>query len=163
MEQLPKTKILLGDFNSHNPIWNSKKLDTKDKTLEEIINIHNLCLLNQKFSTYLNPSSGTESSIDLSVCDPEICMDYTWKKHSDTCGSDHYPIILENQKLAKEEKVGPVRWKLKIANWEGFKNKCKQLPIQSKDTDNSIEYFTKTLISIASENIPKKQNNYKKN
>ena len=30
--------------------------------------------------------------IDLIICDPTVCIDFTWKVHDDTFGNDHFPI-----------------------------------------------------------------------
>ena len=48
--------------------------------------------------TYINPFSGNTSAIDLTICDPSIYMDFSWQVHDDTCGSDHFPILLNNIK-----------------------------------------------------------------
>ena len=67
----------------------------KGTDLEKVININNLCILNNKFPTYLNPSTSSYSVIDITLSDPSSYMDYTWKVHDDPCRSDHFPIILE--------------------------------------------------------------------
>ena len=86
----------MGDFNSHNEIWGSKKIDKKDKVIESLLNQHQLCMYNNKSNTYLHLATGTYSAIDLSICDPSLFLYYNWKVHDDTCGSDHFPILLEN-------------------------------------------------------------------
>ena len=50
-------------------------------------------------------------------------MDFTWKVHDDTCGSDHFPILIKNTE-PNNEKVP--HWKLDKANWEIFKEKYKK-------------------------------------
>lgn len=46
IQQLPKPFLLLGDFNSHNPIWGSSNLDTRGRIIEEVINELDLVVLN---------------------------------------------------------------------------------------------------------------------
>ena len=59
VQQLPKPFILLGDFNSHNPLWGSTSTNDKGKKLENFIANNNLCLFNDGSNTYLHPGSGT--------------------------------------------------------------------------------------------------------
>ncbi len=57
---------------------------------------HQLCMYHNKSNKYLLPAIGTYSAIDLSICNPSLFLDYNWKVHDDTCGSDHFPILFEN-------------------------------------------------------------------
>ena len=108
----------MGDFNSHNETWGSKKTDKKGKVIESLLNQHQLCMYNNKPDIYLHPARGTYSAIDLTMCDPNPFLNYNWKVHDDTCGSDHFPILLENstEELTKRT---PSR-NLEKANWDGF-------------------------------------------
>ena len=47
IEQLPKTFILMRDFNSHIIIWGSKTTNKRGQIFKKIINRNNLCLYNQ--------------------------------------------------------------------------------------------------------------------
>ena len=118
---------------------------------------------NNKTYTYLHPGTGTYSAIDLTLADASIFLDYSWKVHNDTCGSDHFPIILENSGPELDDKIP--RWNLRRAKWEEFKNSCiLKLNSDTNNTDDdNITYFSKTLISIAEESIPKTSSNKKYN
>ena len=48
---------------------------------------------------------GTYSTIDLTLDNASIFQDYNWKVHDDTCGSDHFPIILENSDPELDDKI----------------------------------------------------------
>ena len=96
IEQLPRPFIIMGDFNSHNEIWGSKKTDKKGKVIESLLNQHQLYMYNNKSNSYLHPTTGTYSAIDLSICDTSLFLDYNWKVHDNTCGSDYVPILLED-------------------------------------------------------------------
>ena len=102
INQLPKPYILMGDFNSHNILWGSRTTSKRGQTLEKMIN-NNLCLHNRKAQTHLSSSSGTFSAIDLTLSDPATFIEYNWRVHEDSCGSDHFPIIIENTKLGKSD------------------------------------------------------------
>ena len=68
----------MGDFNSHE-IWESKKTDKKGKIIESLLNKHQLCININRTNTYLHPATGIYSVIDLTICDPNLFLDYEWK------------------------------------------------------------------------------------
>ena len=88
------------------------------------------------------------------LADASMFLDYSWKVHDDTCGGDHFPIILENSGPELDDKIP--RWNLRRAKWDKFKNSCiLKLKSDANDTvEDSVTYFSKTLISIAEESIP---------
>ena len=149
LQQLPTPFILLGDFNSHNTIWGCRSTNHKGQTLENIINSNNLCLFNKKSPTHLDPSSATYSAIDLTLCDTSLFLDFTWRVYEDTCGSNHFPIVLESLYPQDDDLR---RWRLNKANWEEFRSQCqKHLIVNNTET---IPEFSKKLINIAKICIP---------
>ena len=101
-------------------------------------NGNNLLLYNDNKSyTYLHPGTGTYSAIDLTLADASIFLDYSWKVHDDTRGSDNFPIILENSGPELDDKIH--RWNLtcRRAKWDEFKNSCiLKLKSDANDTDD---------------------------
>jgi len=91
--------VLLGDFNAHSNDWGCFKNDNKGKMVSDLMLQRNLYLLNDDSSTYLHSGSVSQSAIDLSICDPSLYLDFSWKVHDDLCGSDHFPIIINNNPL----------------------------------------------------------------
>lgn len=160
IKQLPSPFILLGDFNCHNTLWGCKVTNSKGNKIEQLINKNNLCLLNQKNPTYLNPTNGSTSAIDLTMCDPSSFLDYTWSTYEEPCGSDHFPIII-NYSNSIQNHIP--RWNTNKANWAEFKELC-SLKLTEHQIQ-TIEEFTEVLITIAkkciSKNSPrKKQTNH---
>ena len=100
IEQLQKPFVIMGDFNSHSNVWGCRDTDQIGRIIEDVINRNNLLLYNNKSYTYLHPGTGTYSAINLILADASIFLDYSWKVHDDTCGSDHFSIILENSALS---------------------------------------------------------------
>ena len=164
IEQLPRPFVIMGDFISHNEIWGSKKTNKKGKVIGPLLNQHQLCIYNNKSNTYQYPATGTYSAIDLSTCDPSLFLDYNWKVHDDTCGSDHFPILLEIITTDELSKRSP-SWNLGKANWDGFKTSClaQLTPEANKNNEENILYFTNTLLNIAEEHIPKSSTSTKYN
>ena len=67
-----------------------------------------------KKKTYINPVNGSSNFIDLTLRDPSIFLDFSWNAFDYACGSDHYPIILNNEEVIDDNI--PI-WKLSRANW----------------------------------------------
>lgn len=154
-DQLPTPAIIMGDFNAHSSMWGDAHNDQKGDQVETFLLRSNLCLMNNKTATYLHPATGTYSSIDLSICHPNVFLDYSWEVHDDLCGSDHFPILLKCNKSSASAAVK--RWKLQKADWEEFSDMCSTSLLYDKLAidANPIDDFTVTLLEIANETIPK--------
>ena len=50
--QLPSPFLLLGDFNSHSPLWGSPDINSCGPTIEDFITNNSLCILNNGENTY---------------------------------------------------------------------------------------------------------------
>ena len=105
--------IIAGDFNAHSPMWNPACSQRRDaRFLEELINTHNLQVLNDERAT--RPASTCHSIIDLTLATPEVanfCQD--WKildEDQEATGSDHVVIEWRWTKPASEVTKG---WKIK--------------------------------------------------
>ena len=120
-------------------------------------------LIEQLPRPFLIIATGTYSAIDLSICDPSLFLDYIWKVHDNTCGSDHFPILSQN--TADELNKKTPSWNLGKANWDGFKTSClaQLTPEANKNNEENILYFTNTQLNIAEEHIPKSSTSTKYN
>ena len=69
IEQIPKSHILLGDLKKKKSTLYGACLKTNKKgtDLKKVINSNNLCILNNKSPTYLNPSKGSYLAIDITI------------------------------------------------------------------------------------------------
>ena len=76
LDQLPSPFLLLGDFNSHNPLWGGDILDSEGKVIEDISNDNNVVLLDDGTITYHNLYFNSYSAIDLSICSSDIALDF---------------------------------------------------------------------------------------
>ena len=121
-KQSPKPFMLLGDFNGHHTVWGCRDINPRRKIIEDFLSDENLCLFFDDTTTYLHPASGSATAIDISLCDPDLNLDYTWRVNKDLCSSDHYPIFIESNNSAVEERVQ--HWRLHRADWEAFQQSC---------------------------------------
>ena len=122
IDQLPSPFILMGDFNGHHTLWGCEDVNNRGQQLEDLILKNDLILFNDKSHTYFHSASGTFTSIDLTLCSPSLFLDFSWKVGHDTCGSDHFSILLENGGPPCLERVQ--RWRLAKANWDQFQHLC---------------------------------------
>ena len=96
--------MLLGDFNGHHTMWGCRDINPRGKIIEDFLSEENLCIFNDDTTTYLHPSSGSATAIDLFLCDPDLYLDYTW----------NYPIFIESNNSIFEERV--LHWRLHRAD-----------------------------------------------
>ena len=87
--------FILGDFNCHHPLWDSK--GTSDPRREEVfdwvISSDLLPLNDPDTPTLLHRSSGSRSSPDISFASSTLAFSCSWEVLQDL-GSDHLPILL---------------------------------------------------------------------
>ena len=83
----------MGDFNGHHTLWGCEEVINRGKQLEDLILKNNFHFAN-----------GTFTSIDLTLCSPSPFLDFSWNVGPDPCGSDHFPIILENDGASSLER-----------------------------------------------------------
>ena len=129
-------------------MWGCANTNEKGQTLEKFVTEHNLVLLNDKSYTYLHPATGSFSSLDLTICSPEIFTDLSWKVNDDLHGSDHFPILVSEVGPSKQERHK--RWMLHKANWEKFKILCEQslIPMLSMNVKIQQKYLLPYLIPL---------------
>ena len=151
LNQLPPPFLLMGDFNSHNPLWGGNILDGRGRVIEDFVLSHSLCLLNNGSNTYLHPGHGTYSAIDLTVVSPELFMDFSWRVLDDLHGSDHFPIKTKFETPSRAHREPA--WRINKADWHLFNEQCQQQ--LNKNEELSANKFAEILSKIADETIPK--------
>ena len=85
--------------------------------------------------------------------DPNLFLNYNWKVHDDTSGSDHSPILFENSTDELSKRTSS--WNLEKANWDEFKTSC-LTQLTPEANKNNVE-------DIAEERIPKSSTSTKYN
>ncbi|WP_245828671.1 endonuclease/exonuclease/phosphatase family protein [Solemya elarraichensis gill symbiont] len=153
LSQLPSPNILLGDLNGANRLWGSTSNNPRGDLIETFLTNNNLCLFNDKSSTFLHSGHGTFSCIDLSISEPSLFLDYEWSVEGDLHGSDHFPIILRNTQ--PDTTQNPPKWKMSKADWTHFESLCLEKLTTLPINDTAIDDFTTTISYIADQCIPK--------
>lgn len=163
LHQIPSPRILLGDFNSHNILWGSQKIDKRGRLMEQFIDTQSLVLMNTGEKTRFNAYSGEFSAIDLSICDPNLAAHLSWMTYDYLYGSDHLPILIEHSQLSKPKSLCYRRgWNLKNADWVQYSSRIESLlrtqqqQQQQHDTvTEMVNHFQSIILLSAMENIGK--------
>lgn len=148
LNQLPSPIVLLGDFNAHSYLWGSEQLDERGKAIESFIADGSLIVLNNGTHTRVDLYTGKTSAIDLSIVSESLARRLSWEVIDDSCGSDHFPIVIrDTDKLTEPEQKRP-RWKFNNADWKKF-----QEALYVPNTVNA-EAFEIAVVSAAESSIP---------
>lgn len=155
ISQLPEPMILLGDFNAQHTLWGCRTVNRLGRLFETVITNTDLCILNTGDATHFHVQTGTSSAIDLTFCSPALRTRLTWRVLGDPCGSDHYPILIEDCTPPLPD-GGERRFNVKKAKWKIFNHRT-QIPIphHTVQTEELVEFFTRNLIQAAETSIPK--------
>lgn len=145
--QLPKPFLLCGDFNSHNPLWGSDKMNGSGRIIEKILLDEDLILLNSHEHTHFSIPHRSFSSIDLTICSPNLTPRLKWYVHADLCSSDHFPIITTLNGQSTLPKTSIPSWNMRNdkPNWDLFKQLC---DLSDKPTGSPQQKFKQITSSI---------------
>ncbi|KAG5860824.1 hypothetical protein JTB14_028551 [Gonioctena quinquepunctata] len=145
--QLPETYIIMGVFNAHSPLWGRR--------IENILDNENITILNSGEATHFSARSSSFSSIDLTMCTPNIAPILTWKPLDDLHSSDHFPIQLTIDIPPQQISVGK-KWLMKKANWEEY-SQLVSIPDPElyEETDHAVEAIISSIVNTAHLSIPK--------
>lgn len=159
VDQLPPPVILCGDFNTRHHLWDDlcTNPDARSRIIENLLLTSRLLLLNTGTPTHFHIQSGTSSAIDLSICSANVSSSLNWSVMSDTYGSDHYPIIIEE--IDSIIPMTQTRYVERRADWNKFRELTKiDDPMNLVDefcVDELMEIYNQQIISAADISIPK--------
>ena len=158
---LPSSRnfFILGDFNCHHPLWNSR--GTSDPRGEEVfdwvISSVLLPLNDPDTPTLLHRSSGSRSSLDISFAPSALAFSYSWEVLQDL-GSDHLPILLSvpiSSVFRPNER--PPSFNFQKARWDGFAcffdSHCPPAEEYSS-LSSAAALFTSLALNVAKSSIP---------
>ncbi|KAE9521571.1 hypothetical protein AGLY_018035 [Aphis glycines] len=158
INQLPSPYILLGDFNSHSPLWGCSTLDSRGTKIEQTLYSNNdLNILNSGQATRVSASTGHFSAIDLSFSSATITPYIDWDVIPELSSSDHFPIIMTlNHTNSHNHYTRKRKWKLKnvdrnIYQTEIDKNIDSTPWTYTNNVEDKIKLFTDLIINTASD------------
>lgn len=165
--QLPKPFVIVGDFNSHNALWGSTRTDKRGRTVGKWLENTELVVLNENEHTHFNCSSGSLSSIDLSLCSANIACAIEWTVNEDLYNSDHFPIHINLNNNLSDSNVRNLNssWNFNKADWSLFSEHVNSNlqdissldPQQKLSSEELLRYFESQIRSAADAAIPKRK------
>ena len=117
-----KNLFILGDFNCHHPLWDSRGTsDPREKEVFDWVTSSDLLPLNDPDTpTLLDRFSGSRSSPDISFAPSSLALSCSWEVLQDL-GSDHLPILLSNPlSPVYRPNERPPSFNFQKAHWDGF-------------------------------------------
>ena len=116
-----ENNIIVGDFNAHNSLWDSKLNDAKGHALLKVLNSHYLVILNNGQSTL----SIHDTTPEITLASPTISANSEWQVLQQTCGSDHLTILIKlSVRYNTAGTSGISKWNLCKADGDKFKTLC---------------------------------------
>ena len=160
---LPSSRnlFILGDFNCHHPLWDSRVTSDlrREKVFDWVISSDLLPLNDPDTPTLLHRSSGSCSSPDISFAPSSLALFCSWVVLQDL-GSDHLLILLSiplSSVFRHNER--PPSFNFQKAHWDGFASYCdSHCPsaeeYSSLSLSSAAALFTSQTLNAAKSSIP---------
>ncbi|GBN27818.1 RNA-directed DNA polymerase from mobile element jockey [Araneus ventricosus] len=157
ISELPSPCIILGDLNGHSPFWGSTDSNARGLQIEHLLADHNLCLLNSDEKTHFHLPTRTFHSVDLAICSPFLLPFFSLTVDNDLYNSDHFPLIIMDNRHNPTNSYRPPKYVLNAANWEKFTSlaNINSETIKSSSIEQALSYIVNTIIEAADSSIPK--------
>lgn len=150
-QKCKERKIIAGDFNLHNPMWDSTSSPNNNSNLlaDFITDPQNMvCLITPiDLGTRLNPLNGKTSTIDLTIASLDLSVDFEVVIPS-PFDSDHFPVMsVLNFSAYRLQLMKSVSWKFRKESWPEW-----QREVDSDLTDvelpTSVEELNEKLTQV---------------
>jgi len=150
IQHLPPSYIIAMDSNAHHYSWGSEDTDNRGRLIDQFITETDLVLLNNSQPTYLH-SNGNWSHIDLTIATKDIAPTLNWDIIEACPSSDHLPILTQsNLNCPENNKVG--KWKLRDANWKGFRDSL-DLNLNLTTPNQACRQLEQKILKAATDNV----------
>ena len=157
--QISSDKIVLGDFNSKNVLWDSRSTPNTagNNLVELLIDYPDLCLITpHNLPTYFHVPTRSFSTLDLCFVSDTLVPSSTVELCEDDLGSDHSPILINfTFKPEIVKKKCRQRWIFdKGGCWSDWKMELPD-PCPHEDFDENYNNFAKNML-VTTEKVFKK-------
>ena len=166
VESINHPKIVVGDLNSHNPIWDSncKDADRGGNKIEELMNSDNLMCLNEETShTFVSKIHMSKTSVDLTLCSLSLVENLEWHVLEDSHTSDHYPVVTTIHNAGEYQE--PIkRFKTKQADWISYRKEIESIPEFDRNLpiEESYSILKNAITEAATKHIPMTKGNHRR-
>jgi ribonuclease HI/endonuclease/exonuclease/phosphatase family metal-dependent hydrolase len=148
--------ILGGDLNAHHSLWESQSNHNRagNAVVELLATVDEVALVTPKdLGTRVNPSTGSVSTIDLTLVSPGLAMDAAVQT-GPHIGSDHLPVHVSLNLLPERSSDHMPKWKFKEELWQNW-NQLIQVGLEERcfeqitAPNHAYEAFTETLMTAS--------------
>ena len=154
--QLSSHIIIIGDFNAHSPVWDTRgRSNTTGKSIEDLLTNSNFNLLNTPdLPTYLDHLHHSASCLDLCIVSRSLFNVGRMAIGRDV-GSDHFPIECHfDFGISKDCEEVKRNWRYSKADWKSFQNKLSTLCVDSPlDVDSHNSNLQESIVEAAEQSI----------
>ncbi|GBN69622.1 putative RNA-directed DNA polymerase from transposon X-element, partial [Araneus ventricosus] len=125
--------------------------------IEQLLADHTVCLLNSDEKTHFHLPTRTFHSVDLTICSPSLLPFLNLTVDNDLYNSDHFPLIVTDNRHNPNNSYRPPKYVLNAANWQKFTGlaNINSETIKSATIDEALSYIVNTIIEAADSSIPK--------
>lgn len=155
--------ILMGDLNSHHPIWDEVPMNRGGGILSDFVLNRDLVILNDGTPTMLQAPQNRNSAIDLVILSSDIAHNFTFTVLPDGGNSDHFPVMVktkkDSDKFLTKYKTTPYRTRnFRKANWPLYYDRV-MVEFSSNQGDMNYSNLKQIMDIAAKDSIPEKINN----
>ena len=86
--------IIMGDFNSHHPLWDKTPTNTGGKNISDFFFKNELIVMNDGSHTLFQNTNNNSSAVDLTMISSQLALYCAWKVIYDCGNSNHFPTSL---------------------------------------------------------------------
>lgn len=161
IDQLPQPFIICTDANSKHFMWGSGQCDRRGSIWMDVINHHDLHILNDGQPTRMDESTGDYSHIDLTLVTNDIPL-LDWDTDKDLHSSDHLPIHIKLSVPTPKNDLPRIflGWNVRKGNWTEFQTNCNFRFCDEMGVDN-CETITQNIVETAQMFVPTRNVNSK--
>ena len=125
VETLPRSCIILRDFNTYNQLWGSNETTPRGMNLEQIFANNNLNILNTGCPTHVS-----SFVLDLTIASPGTTANTIWEVCPLVLSSNHHLILNTNETSTARPPSQQSSYNFKKADWvaNSEDNRWKRLP-----------------------------------
>ncbi|GBN64791.1 putative RNA-directed DNA polymerase from transposon X-element, partial [Araneus ventricosus] len=107
--------------------------------------------------THFHLPPRTFHSVDLAICSPFLLPFFNLTVDNDLYNSDHFPLIITDNRHNPTNSYRPPKYVLNAANWKKFTSlaNINSETIKSSSIEQALSYIVKTIIEAADSSIPK--------
>ena len=154
--------IIVGDFNSHSPVWDRDFTpDKRGEEVEDWLIAEDLEVLNSGVPTRISRMENhRDSAPDITICGKTYSKKCTWELADGIGSSDHIPICIKVATKVNHQTVrgSEAKWRIKNVDWHKFGDAIEEQQENIRKEDDiktRIALFNGALISCATQHVGK--------